>query len=212
MSSTHRQPMAIAAIAGVLVMSTGFGLVGCSSSGTRDGSSSEATNEINPSIAFARRQRAEALEHYQKASALHLDDKFDDALSEYRLALELDDKLYAAWNNMGQLLMAEGNYHDAVSAFQIASGIETTDPRPEYNIGIAYQKVGWANDSYTHFKNAIERDPNYVPALRGLIRSAEMLGMGDPQIMDYIRNAQLRETDEQWVAYLSTQYYRVCRR
>jgi len=36
-----------------------------------------------------------------------------------------------------------------------------------------------------------------------------MLGMGDPQIMDYIRNAQLRETDEQWVAYLSTQYYRV---
>ncbi len=186
---------------------TALPMHGCSSPSPRtDGT---PVSEINPAIAYSQRQRARALEHYSAASALHADGKPDEALSEYRKALELDDKLYGAWNNMGQLLMSQGNFADAVSAYKIASGIEPSDPRPEYNIGLVYQKVGWAQDSFEHFQNALSRDPHYIPALRGAIRSAEMLGKGDPQILSYIRNAQLRETDEQWIAYLSTQYYRV---
>jgi len=181
----------------------------CASSGSSPRSGASAPPEIEPSLANAQRRREKSIEHYNTASQLHLDGKPDEALAEYRTALELNDKLYAAWNNMGQLLMDQGNYADAVSAFQIASKMEPTDPRPEYNIGLTYQKVGWAQDSYLHFEQAIGRDPNYMPALRGLIRSAEMLGMGDQKILEHIRNAQLRETDEQWRAYLSTQFYRV---
>jgi len=188
-------------------MMLGVPMYGCTSSTPRTNSS--GLSEIDPTLAYSRRQHEEAIEHYTAASRFHADAKYDEALGEYRKALELDNTLYAAWNNMGQLLMAQGDYADAVSAYKIASGIELSDPRPEYNIGLVYQKVGWANDSYAHFKNAIERDPNYSPALRGLIRSAEMLGKGDTQILEYIRTAQLRETDEQWIAYLSTQYYRV---
>ncbi len=180
---------------------------GCSSSSPRtDGA---RISEINPAIAYSQRRRTEALKHYNAASKLHADGKPDKALGEYRQALELDDKLYGAWNNMGQLLMDQGNFADAVSAYKIASGLEPTDPRPEYNIGLVYQKVGWAQDSFEHFQNALDRDPNYIPALRGIIRSAEMLGKGDAQILEYIRNAQLRETDEQWRSYFSSQYYRV---
>lgn len=199
---TYKACLMVAAIA-----TLGVPLAGCTSTSSRSGAS--AQSEINPALAYSQRRKAEALEHYSAASQLHLDGLTDEALGEYRKALELDGKLYAAWNNMGQLLMAEGNYADAVSAYQIASGIEPTDPRPEYNIGLAYQQVGWARDSYKHFENALSRDPNYLPALRGLIRSAEMLGMGDTDIMSYIRNAQLRETDEQWREYFTTQYYRV---
>ena len=182
---------------------------GCasSSSGTRSGAG--ALNEIDPVIAEMNRKRAKALEHYAKASQLYTEGKYDEALSEYRTTLELDDQLYAAWNNMGQLLLNQGNYADAVSAYQIASGLEPSDPRPEYNIGHAYQKVGWAQDAFKHFKNALERDPNYLPALHGVIRSADMLGIADASIMKYIRTAQLRETNEQWRTYLSTQQYRV---
>ena len=182
-------------------------LTGCSSTPTRSGSG--LTDEINPAHAHTQRQRQEALEHYSTASDLHIAGDTDEALAEYRRALELNEKLYAAWNNMGQLLLMQGNYSDAVAAYQIASGLEPTDPRPEYNIGLAYQKVGWAQDSYTHFENALDRDPNFIPALHGIIRSAEMLGMGDPKIMGYIKNAQLQETSDQWREYLSTQYFRV---
>ncbi len=209
-TSTHhlngratRTTLALCLLAAGVVLPT----IGCSSSSTRSGSNN--INEIDPAMAYARQRHVDALEHYNTASQLHLDDKPDEALAEYRIALELDNKLFAAWNNMGQLLMAEGNNQQAMNAYQIASGLEPTDPRPEYNIGIIYQKLGWAKDSYEHFEMAIARDANYLPALHGVIRSAEMLGIGDAKILNYIRNAQLRETDDQWREYLSTQHYRV---
>jgi len=205
MKSTHPIPSAVLLLALPLLA---LGLPGCASSGPRS-QTNDAFNEIDPAIAYSNRQREQAIEHYTLASKLHLEGKADEALIEYRKTLELDNQLYAAWNNMGQLLLEQGNYSDAVSAYRIASGLEPTDPRPEYNIGLAYQRVGWAQDSLTYFDNALKRDPNYQPALRGMIRSAEMLGLADARIMSIIRNAQLRETEEQWRDYLSTQYYRV---
>lgn len=181
-------------------------LAGCSGSTRSD---SGAINEIDPAIAYARRQRAEAREHYTIATKLYNDGKHDEALEEYRKALELDDQLYAAWNNMGQLLMTQNNYADAVNAFQIAASIEPSDPRPLYNIGLAYQRVGWAADAYKSYEQALAREQYYLPAMRGLARSAEMLGSGDRQLLETIKQAQLRETDDQWRDYFRAQYARV---
>lgn len=178
-------------------------------SGTSSRSNSGTAGEIDPALAYARRQRAEAREHYTLATKLAADGKEDEALAEYRKALELDDKLYAAWNNMGQLLMGQKNYADAVAAFQIAANIEPTDPRPHYNIGLAYQRVGWAQDAYHSYEQSLSRDSNYIPAMRGLTRSAEMLGSGDRALLEVIKQAQLRERDEQWRDYFRAQYQRV---
>lgn len=189
------------------VVFSGALITGCSNNQSR--SNSDTLSEMNPAIAYSKRRHAEALQHYQTASALHLDDQPEEALAQYRKALELDNKLYAAWNNMGQLLMEQKNYADAVSAFKVASGLESSDPRPQYNMGIAYQRLGWGKDSFEHFEAALERDSNYLPALRGAIRAADMLGAGTEPILGYIKTAQLRETDDEWRDYLSTQYYRV---
>ncbi len=182
-------------------------LPACSSSGSR--STSSRVNEIDPAIAYSQRQRVEALKHYDRANELSADGKTEEALEEYRKSLELDDQLYAAWNNMGQLLMNEGNYADAVTAFQIAAGIESTDPRPVYNTGLAYQRVGWAADAYASYERALTRDANYIPAMRGLTRSAEMMGKADQKLLEVIKQAQLRESDEQWRDYFRAQYARV---
>jgi Tfp pilus assembly protein PilF len=189
------------------VLSAAMILPACSSTSSR--SKSGASGEIDPALAYARRQRAEAKEHYARATELAADGKDEEALAEYRRALELDDKLYAAWNNMGQLLMKQKNYADAVAAFQIAANIEPTDPRPNYNIGLAYQRVGWATDAYKSYQQSLSRDPNYIPAMRGLARSAEMLGTGDRALLEIIKQAQLREQDEQWRDYFRAQYQRV---
>ncbi len=199
---TALKPLAAGAL---LLLPLGPGGAGCAASPR----GRAPVGEIDPALATAQRRRQEALDHYQKATRLAQDDQSDQALSEYRRALELDDQLYAAWNNMGQLLMARGNYADAVGAYQIAAGIEPTDPRPEYNIGLAYQQVGWAQDAYDHFERSLTRDPNYLPALRGLVRSAEMQGRGDEELLNLIKQAQLRETDEKWREYFRTQFFRV---
>jgi len=191
---------------GVIGASTVLGA--CSSSGSTR-SKSGALSEIDPAIEYARRQRAEARKHYAIATEHYNDGDHEKALEEYRKALELDDQLYAAWNNMGQLLMAQSNYADAVNAFQIAARIEPSDPRPLYNIGLAYQRVGWAADAFKSYEQALVRDQYYLPAMRGLARSAEMLGTGDRQLLSTLKQAQLRETDEQWRDYFRSQYNRV---
>ncbi len=182
--------------------------MGCSSTPARD-DDGRSLGSSDPVEAYSERRTAEAFEHIRKAEALEAQNKDDEAMLEYRAALEIKNDLFAPWNNMGHLLMKQGNYADAVSAFQIASRLQPSDPRPEYNIGLAYQRVGWAQDSLTHFELALERQSTYLPALRGVVRSAEMVGQADQQILDYIRNAQLRETDEQWKTYFQRQRVRV---
>lgn len=202
-TKTHATPLMLA----LLVIGAGATLPACSSASSRGGQGN--INEVDPALAYSRRQREEARTHYAKALKLSGEGKDEAALDEYRAALELDDELYAAWNNMGQLLMDKGNYADAVAAFQIAAGIEPTDPRPLYNTGLAYQRVGWASDAYTSYERALQRDRNYLPAMRGLTRSAEMLGSANPKLLQTIREAQLQERDEQWRDYFRAQYDRV---
>jgi len=193
---------------GVCLIGAGLTLSACSSTAPKRDRSSNI-EEIDPSMQILRQNRAKAREHYATATKLYREGKHDEALEEYRNALELDDQLYAAWNNMGQLLMEQNNYADAVSAFQIAARIEPTDPRPLYNTGLAYQRVGWAADAFESYQKALQRDQYYLPAMRGLARSAEMLGKGDRALLETIKQAQLRETDEQWRDYFRVQYNRI---
>jgi hypothetical protein len=45
--------------------------------------------------------------------------------------------------------------------------------------------------------------------MRGLTRSAEMMGKADQKLLEVIKQAQLRESDEQWRDYFRAQYARV---
>jgi tetratricopeptide (TPR) repeat protein len=121
----------------------------------------------------------------------------------------MDDSLHNAWNNMGTLLMDKGNYADAVAAFQVAADLMPADPRPQYNMGIAYQRNGWGEEAFRHFALALERDPSHLPSMRGYIRAAEMTGRADERLIQVIRAAMLRDTDEQWRNYFQRQRYRV---
>lgn len=181
------------------------GPVACSSSprlGDRDqGNAAEAIDQLG-------RRRAEANRLAQEAEKLEKTNP-SLALETYRRAVAMDDSVHNAWNNMGTLLMEQGNYSDAVAAFQIAADLMPTDPRPQYNMGIAYQRNGWGEEAFRHFSLAMERDPSHLPAMRGYIRAAEMTGRADDRLIQVIRAALLRDTDEQWRTYFQRQRYRV---
>ncbi len=190
-----------ATLAGLSVMNA------CSGSSTRDIQAN--TQPSDPVEAYKQRSRTKALELFRQASQLHENGNFDEAIALYRQSIEEDNSIFATWNNMGQLLMQQKNYADAVAAYKIASDLQISDPRPDYNIGLAYQTIGWGEESYTHFQRSLDRDPNYLPSIRGAVRSAEMLGIGDQQVLGFIRNGQLREGDAQWREYFDRQRFRV---
>ena len=197
-------PLALAALALLCAPA----ITGCSSP-DRSWDTNTARNASDPVDAYKQRSRAEAIALFNEASQLHENGDFENALIKYRESIQKDNTIFAAWNNMGQLLMQEKNYADAVSAYKIASDLQIADPRPDYNIGLAYQIIGWGEESFDHFDRSLDRDPNYLPSLRGIVRSAEMLGSGDQRILDFIRSGQLRETDDQWREYFDRQRFRV---
>lgn len=183
------------------------GLPACSSGPSLKDRQKAAAN-ASDAIAQLNQRHAEAVRLSQEAEKLETSDP-DKAIATYQQALSFDDSLHNAWNNLGTLLMAKGNYSDAVAAFQSAADLMPADPRPEYNIGIAYQRNGWGNEAYRHFALALERDPSHLPSMRGFVRAAEMTGKADDRTVDIIERATLRETDPAWKSYFERQRYRV---
>jgi tetratricopeptide (TPR) repeat protein len=181
-------------------------LPACTSSGPKlkDRNGATAAEQINE----LGRRRAEAVRLAQDAETYEQDDPAK-AIETYKAALREDDSLHNAWNNLGMLLMNQGQYADAVSAFQAAGDLMPGDPRPMYNIGLAYQRNGWGEEAYRHFNLALERDPSHLPSMRGFVRAAEMTGRADDSVIDVIRRATMRETDAQWKSYFERQRYRV---
>jgi tetratricopeptide (TPR) repeat protein len=110
-----------------------------------------------------------------------------------------------AWNNLGVALMAQDRFLEAGEAFDRAADLQPTDPRPPYNRGLLWFERGYLRDSMPHFLEAIERDPNYLPALRSAIRAAVLLRDTSPETLVHIRTALLIEKDEKWRNYFERQ-------
>ncbi len=128
--------------------------------------------------------------------------KYSDALNRY-------DDFPAAWNNLGVALMQQGEYLDAETAFARAAEQSRTDPRPLFNRGLLWLNRHYPADARRHFNEALQRDPYYLPALRGSIECDIQLRETTPETLDNIRRALLLEKDTKWLERLETQRVKI---
>ncbi|MEZ6244047.1 MAG: tetratricopeptide repeat protein [Phycisphaerales bacterium] len=163
----------------------------------------------DPAMISPERRHSEAVKAAGEAEKLANSGRIDEAIAKYQEALAMAGDLQGAWNNLGELYMRRGDYADAVSAFGVAADLVPTDPRPLYNSGLVYQKVGWAKDAMEQYARALERDPSMQDALRGHTVAADMLAYADQKTLDYIRRGLLREKDPTWRAFFERQRFRV---
>lgn len=164
---------------------------------------------LENTMALVAQRRSEAIRVNDQAYKAQQSGNLTRAEELYRQALSLDGSISSAWNNLGEILLSQGYYQDAVQAFGEAAALSPADPRPEYNIAVAYQKSGWAQDALTHYANALGRDENYRPAIRGGIKAAAELGTASRDIHGWIRKGLLNETDENWRQFFEDQRFRV---
>lgn len=123
----------------------------------------------------------------------------------YREAVEIYPEFAAAWNNLGNLYMGQQAYLDAAEAFARAAEHAPSDPRPLYNLGLTWDRAGWLPDSLRFYKQALVRDPRYLPALRGAIRAERLLQITEPGTLERLKVALGQETDEKWRTYFTFQ-------
>jgi len=183
-----RPPIALA----ILLASGASALSGCVSTETTR-SASTTTIQVNEA---ERIQRARAL----AARAADAESP-DQAIDLYRQAVAAWRDFPAAWNNLGVLLLEEGRYLDAAEAFVASSERAATDPRPLYNLGLAWERTRHLREAAEHYEDALARDPRYLPALRGFIYAEDRLGRTSEDTLDRLRVALMVEDDPEWREY-----------
>lgn len=149
-----------------------------------------------------RERRDEALREADKA--FRANDP-EEAKRRYIAAIRKYPDFGQAWNNLGVVLMDQEQYLEAGEAFDRAAQLEPSDPRPVYNRGLLWFERGYLQDSMPHFLEALERDPNYLPALRSAIRASIRLRETSEVTLDQIKRALLIETDQKWRDYFERQ-------
>lgn len=188
----------------VALVLAGVGLGGCAGDGGRRSVDRRGANEV-----AEQRQRLEEAERRgeelaQQATAIAQRDP-QRAVELYREAVRSWPRLSGAWNNMGVLLMESGDHRAANDAFLIAAENAPWDPRPLQNLGVLKMRVGWNDQAFSHFLEALERDPNHVPSLVGAAEAAFMLQRADERVLEIIRRAQLHPTSPDTNAWLARQ-------
>jgi tetratricopeptide (TPR) repeat protein len=94
---------------------------------------------------------------------------------------------------------------EALEAFATAADISPTDPRPVANQGTLWERQRYYPEASRAYDQALERDPNYLEALRGAIRVAQLTDQRDEKTAERIKKALLLESDPQYRAFFERQ-------
>jgi len=117
--------------------------------------------------------------YHSLAISLQSDEKLDDAIKNYRLALQLKSRnTSSVYNNLGSALETEGKFEEAVSCYRQALQLRPGFARAYYNLGHLLQSQNKLDEAADCYRKAIKFKPEYVKAyynLGHLMQSQEKL-------------------------------------
>jgi len=90
-----------------------------------------------------------------------------DALRHYQEAIRIDPTYYAAYYNLGNLLLSD-DPQQAIVNYRRADQESPGDARIANNLGIALAKTGHAAEAEAHFRAAIALKPDFLEAYANL--------------------------------------------
>lgn len=134
---------------------------------------------------------------------------FEKAADLSSRAIAENPDIPGAWNNLGVALMEQQNYVDAAQALRRAAELSPTDPTPYENLGLLYYRAGYDQDALSAYTKALDRDPNWLPALRGAVACSQRLNIADEATQDRIRRGLMKEVDPAWREVFDRQRLRV---
>jgi tetratricopeptide (TPR) repeat protein len=171
-------------------------LAGCKGSGNGVAESAALAAEVREE---ERKNWAKSVELTKMGQRAEKAGKKDEAIVHYRQAIDTYRDVPVAWNNLGVLLMERNDNLAAADAFATAAELSPRDPRPYYNLGHMWDKMGYATDAKKYYEQALKRDENHLPSLRAVILLDAVAGTGDEITQQRIRRAMLSEQDPKWI-------------
>jgi tetratricopeptide (TPR) repeat protein len=173
-----------------LVLATLVACVGC-----RRGSGTVVVKDPGPG------QRQQALRLADEALKAEKSGDKAKAVSLYRESLSHSEEFAVVWHNLAMLIAERGEMGDqmeAVRMLQNAAALDTERPTTLYCIGYVYDKNAQRDKALDYFKQALAKDPNYLPALRGVAKVGKSTFLADKESLNWMKTALLIEKDPAW--------------
>jgi tetratricopeptide (TPR) repeat protein len=126
------------------------------------------------------------------------DGDIDRAADKFLGAVKADEAYGPAHNNLGLLHYEQGNFYQAVLAFERAMELMPHDPIVYYNLGITLQAAGRVHEALDLYWQAVEMDPANPYFLGNLVRLRVRLGDEGPEVTTQLQDLTLIETRPDW--------------
>ncbi len=109
--------------------------------------------------------------------AFSLNGRFEEAIDECKIAIELDPNFGNPYNDIGSYLINLGKYDEAI--YWLEKAVEAPDYEarhfPFYNLGRVYEKKGDWFTALSYYAEALKINPNYELAKNAFIKLTAML-------------------------------------
>jgi tetratricopeptide (TPR) repeat protein len=112
--------------------------------------------------------RMRAITETNLGAALHEAGRFDEAVTHYRRAADLQPDYAPAYNNLGVTLRAQGRVDEAIAAYE--QGLRLNDAYPDlhYNLANALIEQNRSGEAARHLRVALEAMPGSAAAHNNL--------------------------------------------
>ncbi len=107
----------------------------------------------------------EAVKHYNHGVELHQAGFLNQAIGEYKAAIEADSRMEEAYSNIGIIYAAQRNYPHAKEAFEQALKLRPNRPTTLNGLGTVLYAQGQITQAMEKWKEALAADPKFGSAL-----------------------------------------------
>ncbi len=129
--------------------------------------------------------------HNNLAGAYVAVNRKDEAIKEYKKALEINPRYAKAYGNLGFLYAGSGKNEEAIKIYNTALEINPKDAVALNNLGNAFYDLGKKNEAVDNYRRATAANPNYSRAFYNLGNAYFTMGMKDESIESLKRAIEL---------------------
>ena len=104
-------------------------------------------------------REAISMRYYNKANTYAFQERYDEAISEYKKSLEFNPRNANALANLGTALIRQGNIDEGIKALKESLKIDATNTIVLSNLGTALIDQGSLDEGIQAYKQALDIDP-----------------------------------------------------
>ena len=134
-------------------------------------------------------QTDSCLSLYQRALALHQQNRLYEAETLYRQVLDIDSSHHGALHFLGMVHFIRGEVETALQYIQKSLEVDSTIAVYHNNLGVVFKEQRRYQEAYTAFEKAVALDPKYPDALSNLGLVSVSTGLSPHLTEHYYRSA-----------------------